>query len=352
MLFGSDNVTGASPTVLQGLVAANAGVAAPYGQDTWCLQAEAALAEVFECDVKAFFVSSGTVANSLALSTLVPPWGAVLGQADAHIVRDESTAPELFTGGARVMALPATQGKLVPQVINALFQTPGHPPHHAVPAALSVTQINERGLVYTPAELSALAATARHYGLGVHMDGARFANAVAALGCAPADITWRAGVDVLSLGASKNGALMAEAVVFFKPDLARDFAYRLKRAGQVAAKSRYYGAQFLAWLANDHWLELAAHANHMAARLAAGIAGSGVARLAWPAPANEVFALLPQALAERLWQAGAVFHAWPSPLQADDPVPGPQELLVRLVTSFATSPDQVDTWLALLTQES
>lgn len=313
MLFGSDNATGASEPVLQALLAANHGVAAPYGQDAWCQQAEAAIAEVFEHEVRVFFVGSGTVANALALSTLVTPWGAVLGQADAHIVRDESTAPELFTGGARVLGLPATAGKLVPEAIHAVFRAPGHPPHHAVPGALSITQINERGLVYGPAELAALTAAAREHGLGVHVDGARFANAVAALACAPADISWRAGVDVLSLGASKNGALMAEAVVFFKPELAQDFAWRVKRAGQMAAKSRYFGAQFLAWLQNDHWLVLARHANAMAARLAAGIQQSPRARLAWPAPANEVFAIMPRTIANRLWQGGRCFMLGPAP---------------------------------------
>ena len=351
MLFGSDNTVGASPRVLQALVDANAGVQPSYGNDAWTALAEQRIAECFAHEVKVFFVGSGTVANSLALSALVPPWGAVLAQADAHIVRDESTAPELFTGGARIQGLAPHAGKLTAAAIQAGVGGAGHPPHHPLPGALSVTQINERGLVYTPAELQALTAAARQHGLRTHMDGARFANAVAALQCHPADITWRAGVDVLSLGASKNGALMAEAVVFFDPALAHDFAWRVKRAGQMAAKGRFFGAQFVAWLADGHWLTLAAHANAMAARLAQGLANARHARLAWPAAANQVFAILPAQLAQSLRERGAQFYPWRGAWQDGDPVLDSNEVLVRLVTSFATTPEQIEQFLIHLSQE-
>lgn len=348
MYFGSDNMVGASERVLRGLIEANAGEQPSYGADAWCAAAESALTQVFETPLQAFFVSTGTVANSLALSALVPPWGAVLCQGDAHLLADESSAPEFFSGGARLLPLEPVDGKLDPRSIGPAMAA-GHPPHNVRPAALSLTQVNERGLVYTPDEVAALAAAAREHGLKVHMDGARFANAVAALGCAPADLTWRAGVDVLCLGASKNGALMAEAILFFDSGLARDFAYRVKRAGQMAAKSRVFGAQFAAWLEDGHWLALAAHANAMAARLHQGLQRVPGVRCTWPVQANEVFAILPAALAARLRQAGAVFYDWPE--QSLPPGAGlrAHECHVRFVTSFASTSTQVDVLLAAAT---
>ncbi|MGE4336161.1 MAG: low specificity L-threonine aldolase [Pigmentiphaga sp.] len=349
MIFGSDNMVGASAQVLDAIIEANHGALASYGGDPWCLEAARRIAEVFECEAEVFFVASGTVANSLALSALVPPWGAVFGQADSHILNEESTAPELFTGGARMIGLPPSHGKLAPEALEQALSRPLHPPHRPVPGAFSLTQCNERGRVYGVAEVAALATVARRHGLKVHMDGARFANAVASLGCAPADITWRAGVDVLTLGASKNGGLMAEAVVFFDRELAADFAWRVKRAGQTAAKGRFFGAQFVGWLRDGHWLELARHANAMASRLAQGIAVAPGASLAWPCEANEVFALLPRERAEALWAAGAMFYEWPQPASEGDPVPAPDHLLARLVTSFLTEADEVDRFIQLLT---
>lgn len=348
MFFGSDNMAGASPQVLQGLIAANEGEQPSYGADIWCAAAERALSEVFETPLRAFFVSTGTVANSLALSSLVPPWGGVFCQEDAHLLADESSAPELFTGGARLLPLAAVNGKLDPASLEAAVAA-GHPPHNVRPTALSLTQVNERGLVYTAAEIQALAGAARRHGLKVHMDGARYANAVAALGCAPADLSWRAGVDVLCLGASKNGALMVEAIVFFDLALARDFDYRLKRAGQMVAKARVFGAQLSAWLQDGHWLALARHANHMAARLHAGLARLPAVRCTWPVQANEVFAILPVALATHLRAAGAVFYDWPVASLPSGMSLDAGACHVRFVTSFATTPEQVDQLLAVAT---
>ncbi len=347
MIFGSDNMVGASVNVMQAIHEANHGNAASYGNDEWCERASQMIRQRFEHqDARVFFVGTGTVANSLALSALVPPWGAVFGQTDAHILSDESTAPELFTGGARLVPITPVDGKLPLHALRAAIERPGHPPHGPVPGAISLTQCNERGRVYSPEALKALADLAHEHQMRVHMDGARFANAVAALDVAPADLSWRAGVDVMTLGASKNGALMAEAVVFFDPSLADGFAWRVKRAGQMAAKGRFFGAQFVAWLEDDHWLHLARHANGMAQRLAMGLEVLPGVRLAWPAEANEVFALMPRTLAEALWSEGAVFHPWPLQPAPDDPVPEPDQVLARLVTSFATQTHDVD---ALLT---
>lgn len=201
--------------------------------------------------------------------------------------------------------------------------------------------------MYTPDELAALTAVAKRHGISVHMDGARFANAVAALKCDPADITWRAGIDVLTLGASKNGALMAEAVVFFEPDLAKDFTYRIKRAGQMAAKSRFFGAQFDAWLRDDHWLELAHHANDVGRKLGQGLTRLPGVRLAWPVQANEVFAVMPRALAEWLRARGAIFYDWPAYTLSESETLSNTEVLVRLVASYGNSQADVD---ALLTE--
>lgn len=346
MIFGSDNMVGASPVVLQAIVQANAGEQASYGADIWCEQAERQIAQAFEAPVKVFFVSTGTVANSLALSALVSPWGGVLCQRDAHVLADESSAPEFFSGGARLLGLEPVNGKLVPQTISHVLATSGHPPHNVVPQALSITQTNELGLVYTPEEVRDLASLAHRHGLKVHMDGARFVNALVSLGCHPADLTWRAGVDVLCLGASKNGALMAEAIVFFDFALAQDFAYRVKRAGQMAAKARFFGAQFSAWLQDDHWLELARQANGVAGRLGQALQALPDTRVVWPVQANEVFAVMPARLAQALRTQGAVFYDWPAHSLPDHESMRPDEILVRFVTSFASTDQQVDDLIA------
>ncbi len=346
MIFGSDNMVGASAPVLEAIVAANAGEQPSYGADKWCEAAEREICRVFETPVKVFFVSTGTVANSLALSALTPPWGAVLCQRDAHVLADESSAPEFFSGGARLVALDPVDGKLSAESIEQLLATAGHPPHNTVPHALTLTQVNERGLVYTPDEVRALARVAHARGLKVHMDGARFANALATLECSPADVTWRAGVDVLCLGASKNGALMAEAIVFFDTTLARDFAYRVKRAGQMAAKSRLYGAQFCAWLQNDHWLHLAKHANSVAAVLGNGLAQLPGVRVVWPVQANEVFAVMPQGMVDGLRAQGAVFYDWPAQALPANEALSASETLVRFVASFSSTVEQASDLLA------
>jgi len=262
------------------------------------------------------------------------------------VILDESTAPEFFAGGARVRGVSQGDERLEARHLERYFAS-GYVeiPHNSRAGAVSVAQTSENGIVYTPAELAALSDVARRNGLHVHMDGARFSNAVAALGCSPADVTWKAGVDALSFGATKNGALAAEAVIFFKRELAEDFAHRRKRTGHLVSKGRLFGAQFVGWLEGGHWLELARHANAAAARLAAGLSGIAGVSVVRPPQANEIFVVMPRDLATRLKAAGADFYDWyPSALAPG--ILGEGESFIRLVTSFATTDAQVDEFCA------
>lgn len=349
MNFGSDNQSGVSPRILDALVAACSGTAAPYGNDAWTQQAEQAISRVFEHEVKAFFVATGTASNCLALSALAQPWNAILCHAQAHLISDESTAPEFFSGGARLLPIATDCGKITPTALrDTLKRLPDARPHSVQPTALSLAQATENGLVYTPAELSALSAIAHAHDLHVHMDGARFANAVASLGCTPAELSVRAGIDVLSFGASKDGALAAEAVVFFKPELAQGFDFRRKRAGQLVSKGRLFGAQVGAWLQGDHWLELAGQANLRAQMLCETLQAHDAVRLAWPVQANEVFAVMPKPLLERLLAAGVQCYDWypdslPPTMKLDvDEVP------VRFVTAWSTSSEELEDFATVL----
>ena len=306
MRFYSDNTATICPEILAAIVAANQGAQKAYGDDPWTQRLDAAFGEHFGTPVRAFAVVSGTAANSLALATLSPPYGAVFAHEEAHIVRDECGAPEFFSGGARLVLVPGEHGKLTPaRLAAALDETP--PSVHSVqPAALSLTQATELGTSSRPAEIAALCELAHARGLHVHMDGARLANSLAFLGSAPAEVTWRAGIDVLSFGATKNGALAAEAVVFFKSELVRDFELRRKRAGHLLSKSRYAAAQLLAYLESGVWLRNATHANALAQQL-----GKAAGRkLLHPVEANEVFVSLGAAGKQRLRAAGFEFYDW------------------------------------------
>src|SRR5579883_354407 len=300
MNFASDNVTGAAPEILAAIAAANDGAAMPYGNDAVTQRVEAALKALFERDLAAFPVATGSAANALALATMCPPYGAVYCHPDSHINVDECGAPELFTGGAKLVPIVGDAGKIAAADFEAALARSGKGVvHHVQPAAISLTNASEMGTVYTPEEVRAIADIAHGQGLRVHMDGARFANAVAALGCAPADLAWRAGVDVLSFGATKNGALAAEAVVFFAPAKAGDLAFRRKRSGHLFSKMRFLSAQLEAYLADDLWLRNARHANRMARRLADGVAGLPGVRLRHPTEANEIFVELPEPVIDR-----------------------------------------------------
>jgi threonine aldolase len=342
MQFGSDNQTGASAQVLEMITTANTGHTHGYGHDEWTQRAVEALRETFQCDLEAFFVATGTAANVLALSCLVQPWEVILCHHQSHLMIDESTAPEFFTGGARLIGLALGDGKLNPQHLSEYFQSAGlDVPHNPQARALSITQATESGLVYTPGELAELTATARHHKLSVHMDGARFSNALATLGCTPADITWKAGVDILCLGATKNGCLAAEAVIIFNRALSEQFIQRRKRSGHLLSKGRFFGAQMLGWLKDDHWLGLARHANAQAARLANELATIPEVHIVWPTQANEVFVVMPKQMASQLQAAGAEFYEWYREALPRDMVIQDDEVFVRLVTSFATQDSHV-----------
>jgi len=327
---------------MSALLEANAGTSPGYGNDEWCKRASDQLSEVFECELDAYFVATGTAANSLALACMIEPWEAVLCHAESHIANDESTAPEFMTGGARLVPLAAGHGKLEAGDLENYVRNAGVlVPHNSRAAALSLTQSSELGLVYTPGELAVLTQIAKANNLLVHMDGARFANAIAALGCTPAELSWQAGIDVLCLGATKCGALAAEAVVFFDRKLADSFIHRRKRTGHLLSKGRFFGAQFSAWLENDNWLAYARHANAMAGLLATGLEQVGGARMAWPVQANELFAVLPKDVHQSLTAAGATYYEWPATGLAAHDALGDDEVLVRFVTSFATHPDEI-----------
>jgi threonine aldolase len=345
--FASDNAAPVAPKILEALAQANTGYALGYGNDGWTRQAERRLAEIFEHEVGVFLLPSGTAANALALAHVSPPWGVVLCHAQSHIMTDECGAVEFFGGGLKLVGLAGEGGKEGGKITPALLQKAlagygGHSPHQMIPSALSITQASEAGTIYRPGEIAALAEIAHARSLAVHMDGARFANALVRLNASPAQLTWRSGVDILSFGATKGGAMAAEAVIVFDPARAAYLGERRKRAGHLLSKHRYVAAQFLAYLAGDYWLELARHANAMADRLAQGLLAAGI-KPVWPVEANLVFAVLPSALETKLRAAGATYYVRPS---AGLDI-GADQVLVRLVTSFATKDDDVARFVAL-----
>jgi threonine aldolase len=344
MNFQSDNVYGMHPRIEAALAEANAGTAASYGGDSLTERSEAALSEIFETKVQAFLVTTGTAANGLALASLAPPYGAVFCHAEAHTANDECNGPEFFSGGAKVRGLPGPDAKLAPDTIKATLGQMVRGAHDPKPAAVSVTNATELGTVYSPDEIGAISTLIRSRGLRLHMDGARFANAVVSLGVTPAELTWKSGVDVMSFGATKNGAMLLDAVVFFDRELAEDFVYRRMRAGQLVSKSRFLGAQMLAYLQDGLWLDNARTANALAQRLANGLRNHRDIRLPFPVQANIVFAIMPRALHDRLVASGAKFHRRPvSEINlAED------EVIVRLVTSFATAAADVERFLAIV----
>jgi threonine aldolase len=340
MFFASDNWTGASAKVMQALahVAASPPQAA-YGQDEHTARATHLVREVFEApDAQVFFLASGTAANAMALAHITPPWGGVFCHREAHINGSECGAAE-FYGGLKLIGLPGIGAKLTHETLDeAVGRLRIGDAHSSQPGTLSITNLTECGLVYDAGEVAELSAVARRHGMAVHMDGARFANAVASLNQTPANLTWRAGVDVLSLGATKNGALIAEALVVFDPARASGLGYRRMRAGHLISKHRVIAAQFEAWLGDGHWLDLARHANAMAAKLAEGFAKAGVA-LAWTPAGNEVFPALTPEQDARLKAAGALYYPWPAAEPAH-PLPAGTTVM-RFVTSFQTSEEEV-----------
>ena len=307
--FGSDNYAAICPEAWSALEAANRGHAPGYGADDWTRAAIDAIQRTFETDCDVFFVFNGTAANSLALAALCRNTDAIVCHALAHVNVDECGAPEFMSGGARLLTVEAPLAKLTPDAVIAKAVTP-HDEHSSRPRAVSLTQATELGTVYTRGEIAALCDTAHARGMRVQMDGARFANAVASLDCSPADASWRAGVDVLCLGGTKNGLPAGEAILFFDRALADEFARRRKQAGQLASKMRFLAAPWLGVLQNGAWLAHAAHANAMARRLAEGLSTIRDARLLAPVEANGVFVDLPKHAIDALHDKGWRFYVF------------------------------------------
>lgn len=305
MRFFSDNAAPVHPRVLEAMAAANR-LDTAYDGDAWSRELDGRFSEVFEAEVRALWVPSGTAANALALAALCPPHGSVICHRDAHIQTDECGAPEFYTHGAKLALVDGPGAKLTAETVRNGLAGIRNDVHQVQPHAVSITNATEYGLVYTPAEVAAIGAVARERGLGLHMDGARFANAVAHLGCTPADVTWRAGVEVLSFGFVKNGGMNAEALIFFRTELADATLYRRKRAGLLLSKGRYLAAQVLAMLDGDLWLDNARAAN-AGAQLLAQAAGD---RLVHPVEANEVFLRVTPDEAAGLRARGFDFYDW------------------------------------------
>ena len=306
--FASDNYAGIAPEALEAFVRANVGHAAAYGNDRWTREAADAVRRTFDADVHVYFVPTGTAANALAIASICRPTDAVVCHEFAHVNVDECGACEALSGGAKLLAVAGPGAKVTPEAFVA--RAVANDEHASRPRALSLTQATELGTVYTPRELGSLAEAAHARGIKVHLDGARFANAVAALGCAPADLAQRAGVDVLAFGGTKNGLPFGEALVFFDATLAEEFARRRKQAGHLASKMRFVAAPWIAMLESGRWLAYAAHANAMARRLADGLANVPGAVLIAPTQANGVFVELPARVIEGLRARGWRFYVF------------------------------------------
>lgn len=307
--FASDNTAGVCPEALVALNAANQDTVPSYGDDAVTSEAKQRFRDVFETACEVFFVFNGTAANALSLAAMCARHHAVLCHEMSHVDTDECAAPEFFTGGAKILPLPGPLGKLRPADLEPVFHR-GHGVHFPKISALSLTQSTELGTVYTPGEIQALCDVAHHRGLTVHLDGARFANAAAAHaahGVTPADLTWRAGVDILSFGGTKNGLLSTEAVVIFNRGLAREFEYRVKQSGQLASKMRFASAQWSAVLRDGGWLKHAAHANRMAQHLSRGLVSLGY-KLVAPTEVNGIFVELPPKITSALERDGWRFY--------------------------------------------
>ncbi|MBN2741980.1 MAG: low specificity L-threonine aldolase [Rhodobacteraceae bacterium] len=348
MNFASDNTAGAHPDVIAALGAANAGHMPSYGADLLSDGVQTRIREIFEApEARVYLVATGTAANALSCALLTQPWGAIFCHRNAHIEEDECGAPEFYTNGSKLVLVDGADAKMDPTALERTISHTGRGGIHNVQRGMvSITNATEAGAVYTPAEVSALSDIARRFHLPVHMDGARFANALVAAGCTPAEMTWKAGVDVLSFGGTKNGCMGVEAVVIFDPKHAWEFELRRKRGGHLFSKHRFLAAQMQAYLADDLWLDLARHANDMAAKLSTGIQAIPGAKLVHPTQANAVFAAFPRGAHKRAQGAGAYYYLWPfdQSLEGDESV----QLAARLVCSWATTPEEIDEFLSHL----
>ncbi|MGB7451231.1 MAG: beta-eliminating lyase-related protein [Lysobacterales bacterium] len=331
--FRSDNETPVAPAIMQAMVEANQGTAWAYAEDDWSNKLNQVFSDLFRTEAIVLPISTGTVANSIALATVTPPWGSVFCHSGAHIYEDECGAPEFFGNGMRLVPVVGKNGKLTPNGLeNAVRTNEGHGVHSYKPSALSLTQATEAGTIYSIDEVRALCDSAHAMGMTTHMDGARFGNAIASLGCHPAEVTVEAGIDMLSFGASKNGCMAAEALVLFNQPQLQETAERLrKRSGHLLSKMRYVSAQLLAYVENGHWLEMAGHANRQAAKFAEAVENHAEARLEYPVQANEVFLNWTKEGFDHLTSQGIQFQMWPG---RDD--------LARFVFGHSTGDEETD----------
>ena len=346
MRFASDNSGPVHPKVMAALEAANEGWALPYGNDDWTRRAVDKVRAVFEApEAAVYFTATGSAANALALATITRPYQTIFCTSEAHIEEDECNAPEFYTGGAKLTLVASSHAKLDPDALaRTLESKAGRNVHGAQMGPLSLTQVTERGTVYSLDELTALASIAKAHGLPVHLDGARFANALVALGCSAAEMSWKAGIDIVSFGGTKNGLMGAEAVVIFDPELAWEFEQRRKRGGHLFSKNRYLAAQMDAYLTDDLWLEMAAKANAAGQKLVAGLSKIEGVTLLHPPQANMIYVAFPAAAHRRLQKAGAQYY--PAPGASE----GPDDAMAsaRLVADWSCPESHIEQFLALV----
>jgi threonine aldolase len=338
--FASDNVAGACPEVLDAILKANDGDSAPYGNDDWSKSLQEKFSEIFEKEVIVYPTASGTAANALALSVLTPVFGNIYCHKLSHINTDECGAPEFYTGGAKLVTLKGVNGKITSQELSDNVGGVGVV-HHTQPSVTSITQLCETGEAYKLNEIKEISETAHKHNLKMHMDGARFANALVSLGVTPAEMTWKSGIDVLSFGATKNGCIAAEAIIFFKPELVGNLPFLMKRSGHLLSKMRFISAQLEAYISNDVWLRNAKHANKMGKKLSEGLNLNPNIELAYPTDANEVFAKFPRPIIEHLNSEGYKMN--------EEELDGKA---ARLVTAWNTEESDVDQLLEIISKKN
>lgn len=348
MQFGSDNIVGASQEILDALIKSNSGTEPSYGGDSIKKRVDQLFCDLFERKVDVFLVPTGTAANALSIAAMTPPWGMCISNEESHINGEECGAPEFYTQGAKLKTLKGEAGKLSARALDAYLASLPSASYQMPATSISISQQNECGQVYQLTEIKALCDIAKKYSLPIHMDGARFANALVALNCSPAEMTWKQGIDILSFGATKNGALAAEAVIVFKTELSDTLEYRRKRAGQTLSKGRFLSSQMEAYLKDNLWLKNARHANYMAQLLKQELSKFSDIRFPWKVEGNELFPILPSRYYQALQKAGAVFYEWPYRSVNVDEYPKENEHFVRIVTSFATQEDSIKKFTEIL----
>lgn len=342
MIFGSDNWAGAAPEISDALQRHSEGLAVAYGDSDLDKAIEKRFAEIFETECAVYFVGTGTAANSLAIAATMKPGGIVLCHNEAHVVASEGGAPEFLSGGGRLAPIGGKNCKIDPQLLDKeISEYPQDFNHLGQATMVTITQSTEAGTVYSLDEISALAKVAQKHNIPLHMDGARFANALVKLDCTPAEMTWKRGVEMVSFGATKNGCWCAEALVVFNRDLLSHFQFIRKRSGHLFSKTRFISAQFDAYFQNDLWLKLAKHSNAMGSQLEKAVRSSNHVRAAWPTDSNQVFFIADKEKAQTWLDKGARFHPFPTPKGMEKEV-GQNEQVYRLVASFVTQQESID----------